>query len=242
MTTVPHFPPLDREVRAPQAKLRGKRRHRATWDVRSLPVYHHRIPADVYQDPRFAPPPPLRGFWLHDELPRRKLRGLGPADSLILRHAIARGLINPQHFYLAPLVPWRTPPAGPEGAAWGQDPDSRDLLNCPDAPMQPDGVTDNGNNRARSRTPGATDAQIYANLTPTPIEIIEIKPNAGYVAFGQVLAYAWAWNQLFQDKFPATPTILTDLPRPYLTPLALAYGVNVYQLGALLLEPPPWPT
>lgn len=197
----------------PALKVPGKRPVRIRPPSDRLPVPHYRISRDALADPLFAPPPPPRGFWLYKQIPRYHLRGIGPADSIILRHAIARGWFDVADIFLTPLIPWAPPPI-PDGVI------SRDLEACPTAPFQPDLIV----------------------LTHDRAEVIEIKPNAGYVAFGQVLAYHWAWSRHFGSTLPLAPAILTDQPRPYLVGMAADYGVHLHALGDLLVEPPPFPT
>lgn len=237
-----HFPPMAHELPPPQAKLPGSRPYRATRDPKRLPVPFIPFPLPYLTDPRFAPRPPSRGFYLWDQVPRMKLRGLGPADSLILRHAIAANLFDPRHFYLAPLVPW-TPPEVP----LGEDDPSNNLLQCPDAPLQPDGIVNGEMMRKWRDTPEVAplppDAAGRGPYPKLPANlIVEIKPNAGYVALGQVLCYHFAWMEHYGEDWPLSPAILTDLPRPYLPRLAHAYGVSIFALGHLIVEPPPWPT
>jgi hypothetical protein len=177
------------------------------------PTPHYRISEDALADPMFAPPPPKRGYWLHAEIPPYKIRGLGPSDSIILRTAISRGMFNVNEIVLTPLVPW-TPPRDPAGAV------SRDLTICPDAPLQPDMAVNRNDKRI----------------------LIEIKPNAGYAAFGQILAYVWNWNRHFGATHPARGAILTDQPRLYLVEMLPLYDLDLYALGDLIVEPPPFPT
>lgn len=237
-----HFPPMAHELPPPQAKLPGSRPYRATRDPQRFPVPFIPFPLAYLTDPRFAPGPPSRGFYLWDEVPRVKLRGLGPADSLILRHAVAANLFDPRGIYLAPLVPW-TPPTQPLGG----DGPSSNLLACPDAPLQPDCVLENILWMAKHpRPPYPQLPAEAAGRGPHPqlpaAYVVEIKPNAGYVALGQALCYHFAWMEHYGEDWPLQPAILTDLPRPYLPRLATAYGVSLFALGRLIVEPPPWPT
>jgi len=234
-----NFPP-------PQAKLPGSRRYRAERRPDILPTPFHFFPLAALNSPAALEPRPQRGFWLWTEIPRMKLRGLSPADSHILRTAARAGLIDPKRILLAPLVPWvaqhnltrvlaypGVPPRDvtPDVTAQAtraairievpEEPEEpEEPPDCPDAPMQPDAAI-------------RGDGQI---------ELLEVKPNAGYVALGQTLAYAWNWNRFFGTSWPARPAILTDLPRAYLPGMALDFGITLYTLGELLIEPPPWPT
>ena len=122
----------------PQAKIGPRYPTRIRYQPDEFPLPHYLIGRHLYMSPDFAPVPPPRGFWLYHELPRVKLRGLSPTDSLILRAAFARGVIHPACFYLAPLIPYH--PAHDEPLGPGQT--SRNLTRCPDAPWQPDGGWD----------------------------------------------------------------------------------------------------
>lgn len=237
-----HFPPMVHELPPPQSKVAPRRPYRATRDPKRLPVPFIPFPLPYLTDPRFAPGPPSRGFYLWDEVPRVKLRGLGPADSLILRHAIAANLFDPRGIYLAPLVP-STPPGEP----LGHDVPSSNLLASPDAPLQPDYIVEGLLWMAKHpRPPYSLLPDEAAGRGPYPklpdALVVEIKPNAGYVALGQVLCYHFAWTEHYGSDWPLQPAILTDLPRPYLPRLAHAYGVSLFALGNLIVEPPPWPT
>jgi len=77
---------------------------------------------------------------------------------------------------------------------------------------------------------------------PRRIALVEIKPNAGYVAIGQVLCYAWAFNRAFNPLWYAHPVILTDLARPYTPAMCADYRIQLLNLGQMLVEPPPYPT
>lgn len=233
-------------VRPLQSKLPGSRPFRAERDLDRLPVPFIKFPVHLVGRPDFSPPPPPQGFFVSETIPSVKLRGLGPHDSIILRAAIADGLLDPAHLMLSPLIPWvaQTVPTrqlvNPFATAadqpsiqerieavtrgeLGEPGDPTDLAapDCPDAPLQPDAMYD---------PPGEQ------------LQIIEVKPNAGYVALGQVLAYAWNWNRFYGPTRPAVPAILTDLPRAYLPGMAVDFGITLYTLGRLLVEPPPFPT
>lgn len=210
---------------------------RARFVPDEFPVPHYLIPEYLTQRPEFAPAPPRRGYYVYEELPRLKLRGLGPADSLILRHAIATKLIDVTRFYLAPLIPATSDPAD-----LAPIPVSRDQLHTSPPPFLPDGAY----------APNAPPIPAFTNIDRWPpaapkrarhdIFVVEIKPNAGYVAAGQVLCYAWAWNRLFGDRWPAQPLILTDQPRPYLPEFGRHHGISLLALDKVLVEPPRFPT
>lgn len=226
----------------PQAKLPGAKPYKATRNPEVLPVPYIPFPVERSREPDFAPAPPGRGYFLWSEVPRIKLRGLGPADSIILRHAIARNLFDPRVFYLGILIPW----ISPSGALGDTEP-SRDLLQCPDAPLQGDGIYKPPYDWMAKRpprpeeVPGEFAPPGGYPTYPGPL-IIEIKPNAGYVAVGQVLCYHWAWMRHYGGDWPMQPAILTDLPRPYMPDFCRAVGVTLIALGSMLVEPPPWPT
>lgn len=108
-------------------------------------------------------------------------------------------------------------PAYPSGEVV---PPSRNLLECPNAPLQPDvGYGDRGD-----------------------LFLVEVKPSAGYVALGQSLAYCWNWNRFFGGEYPASPAILTDVPREYMRPICAAFGVSLFVLERLVVEAPAWAT
>ncbi len=240
-------------VRPLQAKLPGSRPFRAERDLDRLPVPFIKFPAHLVGSPEFSPDVPPQGFFLVNQIPTVKLRGLGPMDSIILRTAITEGLLDPAHIMLSPLIPWvaQTVPTRKLVNPFATDPDAPTIeervvhgrfdddppgdsagdpgagdpgpvpADCPDAPMQPDGMYDEPNE---------------------PLTILEVKPNAGYVAFGQSLAYAWNWNRFYGPDWPAVPAIVTDLPRAYLPGMCLDFGVTLFTLGRLVVEPPPYPT
>jgi len=209
---------------APQDKSDIRKPVRATFNPALLPVPYYPYPLDGPLAPvAFLPrdvPLPLR--WPSKSDP--KLRGLSPADTAILRDAVAIGLIDPTVTYLGPLLPiqrgiypgvYPPPPTAYAGGAV-----TRVLEDCPDAPMQGDMIT------------GPLDDRFF----------VEIKPNAGYVALGQILTYWHAGTSLYGDVSPLKPAILTDLARPYMPGVCDDYGVTLFVLGYLLIEPPPWPT
>lgn len=212
-------------------------RVRAEYHPHHFPVPYYRVAAADTHGPGEPPARPARGFFTYPELPRLKLRGLGPADSLILRVALKSGMFDPAHVYLAGLIP--TTLADVDRA---EIPLSRDRLHCPDPPLQFD--------FAYPEAPPPHDAHAAAQTRPAttspghPLHllIVEVKPNAGYVAAGQALAYVWAWNRLFADRWPATPAILTDLPRPWLPAFAAEHDITLFSLGHLLIDPPAFPT
>lgn len=240
-------------VRPLQSKLPRSRPFRAERDLDRLPVPFIKFPAHLVNSPEFSPATPPQGFFLVAQIPKLKLRGLGPMDSIILRTAVTDGLLDPDHIMLSPLIPWvaltlptrklvnpfattpdaptieeriERPAAGPQDPldlAGGGDPPgiTADPVDCPDAPMQPDAMYDPPNEL---------------------LTILEVKPNAGYVAFGQTLAYAWNWNRFYGVERPAVPAIVTDLPRAYLPGMCVDFGVTLYTLGRLIVEPPPYPT
>ena len=254
------FAPLNRELAATQ---RNRERNRP--DL--LPVGFYIISDDLLARADFLPAMPARGDVLLPEFNRIKLRGLGLADALILRLAIASGVIDPRAVFLAPQIP--TPLPLDQGAApphiavtvdapllpdfiggdpiHGGDPD-RNRDNRPDRIRQTLGThegdrltTPTAQVRSNPNTgDGANELAILA--THVPRFIWEIKPAAGHAALGQVLAYAHAWNHAFGPSFPLAPAILTDRPRPYLHSLATAHGVELHSLGQTVINPPSFPT
>jgi len=237
----PDPPPVHTEP-PPQAKLAGSKPFHATRQPDLLPVPFIPFPVLRALEPDFAPPPPARGYFLWNDMPRVKLRGLGPADSIILRHAVAAGLFDPSTLYLSPLIP--TPPPKFTDVDW---PVSRNLLRCRDAPPQPDCLYLGP--PYKMAEPPKPEVAPPAPETPTPRYptyppglIVEVKPNAGYVALGQVITYHWAWQRHFGRDWPMQPAILTDLPRPYMPDLCHDLGISLIALGDLIVEPPPWPT
>lgn len=247
------------EFRPPAAKLPEHYRLRATYHPDLFPTPYHTIRRAVADRDDFAPRLPARGWFRYPELPPVKLRGLSPTDSLILRAAIAERMLYPAEVGLAAVVPY-TPP---EPAAT-PIPVSRDLLTCPDAPGQVDGWIPWPEPPTREPSdeepgyplewpdhqekviPGPERASDWPELPrarlPGRVWLIEIKPNAGYVALGQVLTYTWNWNRHYGARWPAEPAILTDLPRPYLVDMAPDFGIHIISLGRLIVEPPPYPT
>jgi len=252
--------PIGPEWRSPATKVVGRRPLRAVYRPADLPVPHYRLSPEQIANPNFAPRIPEGRLADLAELDKPKLRGLSPQDSLILRAAITDAMIHPDRAHLSALIPWHEPDAQQQRV-----PTSRDLLSCTTAPGQCDLILLS----APSPTPPPPTAydDAYAALTqgraelhpspyaraappnpdpvplrPTRLLIVEIKPNAGYVALGQALAYHFYWNLRFRDRWPARPAILTDVPRPYLPQVAAAYGVDLLILARLLIEPPNYPT
>ena len=61
--------------------------------------------------------------------------------------------------------------------------------------------------------------------------IIEIKPRASYVAFGQVVFYAHAFQREYAPTGDVVPVILTDVLDPDILPLCSEVGVLVFEVG-----------
>lgn len=61
--------------------------------------------------------------------------------------------------------------------------------------------------------------------------VVEIKPSASLSAIGQALGYAHLFHAAFRDYPIATPTILTDLPKPDTPAICAKYGVKLLSLG-----------
>ncbi len=72
--------------------------------------------------------------------------------------------------------------------------------------------------------------------------ICEIKPSAGYVAFGQALLYHFHLSEAHHELRSARPAILTDAADPDLRPLLAAYGVTLFELPDATFEPLGRPT
>lgn len=72
--------------------------------------------------------------------------------------------------------------------------------------------------------------------------ICEIKPSAGYVAFGQALLYHFLITEAHPELRRACPAILTDAVDPDLRPLLKAYGVSLFELPNATFEPRGRPT
>lgn len=72
--------------------------------------------------------------------------------------------------------------------------------------------------------------------------ICEIKPSAGYVAFGQALLYHFLLTEAHPELRSARPAILTDAVDPDLRPLLAAYGVTLFELPNATYEPRGRPT
>ena len=60
------------------------------------------------------------------------------------------------------------------------------------------------------------------------IHIIELKPNAGISALGQVLGYANLFKKTFKPVGTVTPVVITDRLRPDMLALAKEMGVKIY--------------
>lgn len=65
------------------------------------------------------------------------------------------------------------------------------------------------------------------------VHVIEIKPNAGLSALGQILGY----TNLFKETFPkiknVSPLIITDFLRPDMSKLAADMGIEIYSTNLL---------
>lgn len=63
------------------------------------------------------------------------------------------------------------------------------------------------------------------------IEVIEVKPNAGPSALGQIMAYAILVDKIDELSLPVIPVILTDVERPEMRKICEEMGVH------LIIEP-----
>ena len=68
-------------------------------------------------------------------------------------------------------------------------------------------------------------------IVGTNFEVIELKPRAGMVAFGQVLMYLHCIKKLLPPGSMATGTIITGKADPDLLPLAEAHDIQVIELA-----------
>lgn len=71
------------------------------------------------------------------------------------------------------------------------------------------------------------DVVAYKDEKPT---LIEVKPNAGLSALGQLLAYNFYWNKENGRPKPAELAVVTDNARPYMPELFEHYGIRFYVL------------
>jgi len=62
-------------------------------------------------------------------------------------------------------------------------------------------------------------------------KLVEIKPKASYVAFGQVVFYAYQFQKDYSPGLDVLPVILTDLVDPDIVPLCRSAGVVVIEVG-----------
>lgn len=246
--------------RSPYTKVPGRRGVRALYRPDSFPTPHYRLSPEQLDSPQWPIHPRPAGLAQEWELQRPKVRGLSPSDSLILKLAINEGMFHPDRTHLGALIPYEDPTV-----PWHEIEVSRNLLECGTAPTQCDLIldrrpmphyeTDTPFDDAFRRVAGPRiDVKRNPLAGPAPpvpappaspgfpVLIVEIKPNAGYVAFGQVLAYLWNWSRFYADRWPARAAILTDLPKPYLPALAAAYDVGILSLNTLVIEPPNYPT
>lgn len=59
------------------------------------------------------------------------------------------------------------------------------------------------------------------------VDVIEVKPDAGISAIGQVKSYAYLFDQLDGDAKPVRPVIVTDRERPDMRALCAEQGVTL---------------
>jgi len=59
------------------------------------------------------------------------------------------------------------------------------------------------------------------------IEVIEVKPNAGLSALGQVLGYAKIYTDEKKPSLPVYPVLITDYPKEDIPSLSLSFGVRL---------------
>ena len=141
-------------------------------------------------------------------------RGIARADAAILEAHLRAGTFKPDTM-------WTSIPVGsaPEG------------LNVPD----PADVSDGTVRRYFKRV------DIVA-LAVGNVLVAECKPAAGYVALGQVLAYAYLLDRQWTGFPQPTPIILTDAADPDLRDLWSRHGITVYELPGHTYTPIGRPT
>ncbi len=94
----------------------------------------------------------------------------------------------------------------------------------------------------------ANQAQIYYKRCDLIFQsggtwlICEIKPSAGYVAFGQALLYHFLLTAAHPELRNARPAILTDAVDPDLRPVLDRYDVTLFELPNRTFEPLGRPT
>lgn len=59
------------------------------------------------------------------------------------------------------------------------------------------------------------------------IDVIEVKPNAGPSALGQIIAYALLVDKIDELSLPVVPVILTDVERPEMRSICEQMGVTL---------------
>jgi len=62
---------------------------------------------------------------------------------------------------------------------------------------------------------------------PDRIEIIEVKPNAGLSAFGQVLGYKLIFEKEKKPALPVVAVLITDYPKQDIASLSPSFGVEL---------------
>jgi hypothetical protein len=85
--------------------------------------------------------------------------------------------------------------------------------------------------------PSALEVGAYALRIDAVVEVdgawwvVEVKPDAGYVGLGQVLAYGFYAPFTYRELEGCGLAVVTDAVQPAIGPVYAQHGVSVWEVG-----------